>query len=422
MEGDSLLLIGLFVLCIIFSAYFSASESGFARMNKIRMKNRADDGDKKAKNAMYISNNHDKALTAILIGNNIVNIGAASIGTLLMTKWLTDIDPDTITVLTTAVTTVIVFIFGEMIPKTFANDQPDTMALFSGSILRAIMTVLKPLVYLFNLISTAASKLFKGEDTPSISEEDLIEIIEKAEEQGVVDEEQSDLLLSVLDFQDKTAADVMTSRDKIDSVDINMSSREIIDILKSTSYSRMPVTNGSIDHIIGIMSTRTFLKEYMANKNFDIRSTLSKPHYVRTTDEIHDLLDNMRNHKKYIAIVRDASNKVQGLVTIEDFLEELVGEIWDEHDEVVEDFQKLDEDKYRVDCSVNAEDFYEFFEIESDSESISLGGWVMEQLNKVPEKGDSFEYEELSITVVETDSRRATKIDVICKKPLTTTI
>ncbi len=332
MEGDSLLLIGLFVLCLIFSAYFSASESSFARMNKIRMKNRADDGDKKAKNAMYISNNHDKALTAILIGNNIVNIGAASIATLLMSKWLTDIDPDTVTLLTTVITTVIVFVFGEMTPKTFANDKPDTMARFSAGILRAIMTILKPLVFLFNLISTAASKLFKGEDIPSISEEDLIEIIEKAEEQGVVDEDQSDLLLSVLDFQDKTAADVMTPREKIDSVDINMSAKEIIEILKNTSYSRMPVTNGSIDHIIGIMSTRTYLKEYMANKNFDLRSTLSKPHYVRTTDGIHDLLDNMRNHKKYIAIVRDESNKVSGLVTIEDFLEELVGEIWDEDD------------------------------------------------------------------------------------------
>ena len=332
MEGDSLLLIGLFVLCVIFSAYFSASESGFARMNKIRMKNRADDGDKKAKNAVYISNNHDKALTAILIGNNIVNIGAASIATLIMSELLTDIDPETVTALTTVITTVIVFVFGEMIPKTFANDKPDKMARFSAGILRAIMTILKPLVFLFNLISTAASKLFKGEDTPSISEEDLIEIIEKAEEQGVVDEEQSDLLLSVLDFQDKTAADVMTPREKIDSVDINMSAKEIINILKNTSYSRMPVTNGSLDHIIGIMSTRTFLKEYMANKNFDLRSTLSKPHYVRTCDEIHDLLDNMRSHKKYIAIVRDESNKVQGLVTIEDFLEELVGEIWDEDD------------------------------------------------------------------------------------------
>jgi len=332
MEGDSLLLIGLFVLCIIFSGYFSASESGFARMNKIRIKNRADDGDKKAKNAMYISNNHDKALTAILIGNNIVNIGAASIGTLLMTKWLFDMDRDTVTALTTVVTTVIVFVFGEMIPKTFANDRPDTLALFSAGILRCIMTILKPFVLLFSLISSSISKLFKGEDVPSISEEDLIEIIEKAEEQGVVDEEQSDLLLSVLDFPDKTAADVMTPRDNIDSVDINLSHREIINIIKNTQYSRMPVTNGSLDHIVGIMSTRAFLREYMTNKNFDIRSILSKPHYVRTTDEIQNLLDNMRNHKRYIAIVRDEANKVQGLVTIEDFLEELVGEIWDEDD------------------------------------------------------------------------------------------
>ena len=332
MEGDSLLLIGLFVLCVIFSGYFSASESAFARMNKIRMKNRADDGDKKAKNAMYISNNHDKALTAILIGNNIVNIGAASIGTLLMRKWLTDIDQDTVTILTTLVTTVIVFIFGEMTPKTFANDQPDIMARFSGGILRLIMTILKPLVFLFNLISSAAAKLFKGENVPTISEEDLIEIIEKAEEQGVVDEEQSDLLLSVLDFEDTTAAEVMTPSDKIEAIDLKLSNKEIIGILKNNPYSRMPVINGSIDHIVGIVSTRAFLKAYMINKNFDLRSILSKPHYVKTTDGIHDLLDNMRNHKKYMAIVRNDENRVMGLVTIEDFLEELVGEIYDEGD------------------------------------------------------------------------------------------
>ena len=333
-DGSLLLLIVLFVVCVIFSAYFSGSESGFARMNKIRIKNRADDGDKKAKNAIYISNNHDKALTAILIGNNIVNIGASSIATLIMAKILKDADPESLPAITTLVTTVIVFIFGEMIPKTFANDRPDTTALFSGSILRVIMTILKPFVFLFSLISNGITKLFKAENVPSITEEDLIEIIEKAEEQGVVDEEQSDLLLSVLEFPDKTAADVMTPREKIDSIDINLSYKEIINVLKNSQYSRMPVTNGSIDHIVGIVSTRAFLREYMANKNFDIRSILIKPHYVRTTDEIQDLLDNMRNHRKYIAIVRDDTNKVQGLVTIEDFLEELVGEIWDEEDEV----------------------------------------------------------------------------------------
>lgn len=334
MEGDSLLLIGLFVLCVIFSGYFSASESAFARMNKIRMKNRADDGDKKAKNAMYISNNHDKALTAILIGNNIVNIGAAAIATLLMTKWLPNTDSDTVTILNTLITTVIIFIFGEMTPKTFANDQPDIMARFSGGILRMIMTILKPLVFLFNCISSAAAKLFKGADVPSISEEDLIEIIEKAEEQGVVDEEQSDLLLSVLDFEDTTAAEVMTPCEKIESIDIKLSNKEIIEILKRKSFSRMPVINGSMDQIIGILSTRAFLKAYLANKNFNVRSILSKPHYVKTTDGIHDLLDNMRNHKKYMAIVRNEDNRVMGLVTIEDFLEELVGEIYDEDDVV----------------------------------------------------------------------------------------
>ncbi|MGM9642992.1 MAG: hemolysin family protein [Eubacteriales bacterium] len=325
-------MIVLFVICVICSGYFSGSESSFARMNKIRMKNRADDGDKKAKNAMYISNNHNKALTTILIGNNIVNIAGASIATLFVTKLFTDVDPDVLATPTTLITTVIVFIFGEMLPKSFGNDRPDTMARFSAGILRGLMIILKPLVSLFSLISDAISNLFKGEETPSITEEDLYEIIEKAGEQGVVDEEQSDLLLSVLEFPSKTAADVMTPKDKIDSIDINLSHREIVDILKTTPYSRIPVTNGSIDHILGIVSTRTFLREYMANKNFDIRSILAKPHYVRTTDEIQDLLDNMRSRKKQIAIVRDTQNKVQGIVTIEDFLEELVGEIYDEND------------------------------------------------------------------------------------------
>lgn len=331
-DGSLLLLIVLFVICIFFSAYFSASESGFARMNKIRIKSRADDGDKKAKSAIFISNNHNKALTAILIGNNIVNLGAASIATLIMSNVLNDVDPDSLTALTTLITTIIVFTFGEMLPKTFANDNPDSVALFSGRILRVIMTILKPFVWLFGIISNAATRLFHGEAAPSITEEDLYEIIEKAGEQGVVDAEQSDLLLSVLDFPDKTAADVMTPRDRIDSIDINLPRKEIVTLLKNSQYSRMPVTNGSIDQIVGIVSTRAFLKEYMADKNFDIRSILIKPHYVRTTDEIQDLLDNMRNHRRYIAIVRDEDNRVQGLVTIEDFLEELVGEIWDEDD------------------------------------------------------------------------------------------
>ncbi len=336
MDGDSLFMIVLFVICVICSGYFSGSESAFARMNKIRMKNRADDGDKKAKNAMYISNNHNKALTTILIGNNIVNIAGASIATLFVKDLFMGIaTPDELATPTTLITTVIVFIFGEMLPKSFGNDRPDTFARFSAGILRLLMIILKPFVSLFSLISNAVTKLFKGEDTPSITEEDLYEIIEKAGEQGVVDEEQSDLLLSVLDFPDKTAADVMTPREKIDSVDINLSHREIIDILKTTQYSRIPVTNGNIDHILGIVSTRAFLREYMANKNFDIRAILTKPHYVKTTDEIQDLLDNMRNRRRYLAIVRNAENKVAGLVTIEDFLEELVGEIYDEDDILV---------------------------------------------------------------------------------------
>ena len=329
MDGDSsLLLVVLFCICLVFSAYFSASESGFARMNKIRAKTKADNGDKKAKRALYISNNHDKAITAILIGNNIVNIAAASIATLLVSRWFSDVNA----LITTFGTTAIIFIFGEMLPKTFANDRPDSMAFFSAGILRIIMIVLKPFIALFSLITNAVNRIFKSSNAPSITEEDLYEIIEKAEEQGVVDEEQSDMMKSALDFQEKTAADVMTPRDNINAININLSRKNIAEFLKSSSHSRIPVINGSIDHIVGIIHARKYLREYINNKSFDIKSVISKPFYVKATDNIQDLLDNMSSHKKSLAIVRDDNKKVIGIITIEDILEELVGEIWDEED------------------------------------------------------------------------------------------
>lgn len=332
MDGDSLLLVALFLICLVFSGYFSASESSFARMNKIRAKTKADNGDKKAKNALYVSNNYEKAITAILIGNNIVNIAAAAIATLLVSRWFADADPGTTTLITTFGATAIVFIFGEMLPKTFANDRPDTMAYFSAGILRLIMTVLKPFIALFSLVTNAVSRIFKSQKTPSITEEDLYELIEKAEEQGIMDEEQSDMMKSALDFQEKTAADVMTPRDKINCISINLSKKEIADIVKTASHSRIPMINGSLDRIVGILPVRKYLREYISDKSFEIKSVLSKPYYVKSTESIQELLDNMSCHKKSLAIVRDEKKKVIGLITIEDILEELVGEIWDEED------------------------------------------------------------------------------------------
>jgi CBS domain containing-hemolysin-like protein len=234
--------------------------------------------------------------------------------------------------ITTFGTTAIVFIFSEMLPKTFANDRPDTMAYYSSGILRVIMIVLKPFIAIFSLVTNAVNRIFKSSSAPSITEEDLVEIIEKAGETGVMDEEQSDMMKSALDFQEKTAADVMTPLEKVVSVNINLSRKEMAEILKTSSYSRIPVINGRPDHIIGILHARKYLREYISNKNFDIKSVLSKPYYVKASDSIQDLLDNMSSHRKSLAIVRDEKKKVIGLVTIEDFLEELVGEIWDEED------------------------------------------------------------------------------------------
>ena len=358
MDGDgSWRLILAFVVFVVFCAYFAGTESAFSAMNKIRMKNRADDGDKKAKKALYIVNNFEKAITTILIGNNISKIAASSIATVLTLRMLSagifgNIDGDAMTALTTVITTAIVFLFGEMIPKAFANDRSDTMSRACAGSLRMVMRIFTPLVAFFSLITNLASKIFAAEKTPSITEDELYDIIDTAEEEGVMNEEQSDLLKSALEFSDITAADIMTVRGDIYAIDISLSNKEIAKKILESKYSRIPVYRGSLDHIVGTLQIRNFLKAYRNNPGVDVRKMLSEPFFVRDCAKIDDLLTIMRQKKIYLAYVTDESDHVLGIVTIEDFLEELVGEIWDEDDVVDSDFVKLGGNRYQVNASL----------------------------------------------------------------------
>ncbi len=335
------MLIAIFVIFVVLGGYFACAESAFSAMNKIRIKNLADNGNRKAKNAMYVANNFDRALTTLLIGINITHIAAASVSTLYVTRIFGDNMSEAATLACTFITTGIVFLFSEMIPKSFANDRPDTVALLTASSMIFMMKVFYPLAKVFGIISSFFSRLFKHEETPSITEEELYEIIDTAEEQGVMNEEQSDMLKSALDFDETCARDVMTMRDDIQYIDVSLSNREIIDRIKSIPHSRILVCDGTLDNVVGVLPIRKFLRAYIRDKKVNIRSVLLKPHFVKSTDNIDDLLDAMRQHKIYLGIVRDENNFVCGIVTIEDFLEELVGEIWDEEDIVEEDFIKL---------------------------------------------------------------------------------
>ena len=416
MDGDSLCCLVIFVILVILGGYFAGSESCFSAMNKIRIKKKAEnDGDKRAKNAMYISNTFDRAITTLLIGNNITHIAAASVATLFVTLQSShghfqSIDEDALTLLTTVITTGIVFLFSEMIPKSLANDRSDTMALSLAPSLLLLMKAFSPLVSFFTHIANVFTRLFKDDEDPSFTEEELKEIINTAEEQDVINNEQSDLLKSVLDFPETYASDVMTMRDDIVHLDIRLSNREMIDRIKSIPHSRILITDKTIDNVVGVLPIRRFLRAYMKNPKVDKRSVMYKPHFVDPHARIDELLDSMRQHKIYLGIVRDEEKKVVGVVTIEDFLEELVGEIWDEEDIVDYDFFKLGGNKFSVSASLRTSEVFERMGIKCPDNRIAgytLGVWVTETLGHLPEKGESFIYgENLEITVEKVSKTR----------------
>lgn len=416
MDGSTLQII-IMVILVVLSAYFSATETAFTSLNKTRVKTLAEKGDKKAELVLNISEQYDKLISTILIGNNIVNITLASMGTVLFINLMEN--EAVATTLSTVVITIVVLIFGEFSPKSVAKDSPESFAMFSAPFINALMFILTPVNFAFSMWKKLLAKLRKIEESEKMSQEELLMFVDEVEQEGTIDEDEGDLIRNVIEFTETKAEDILTHRVDLESIPVDADKEEISKKFQETQFSRLLVYEENIDNIIGFILQKDFYTvDGITKKQID---KLVKPViFTQKSEMVNDLLKKLQLNKTHIAVVLDEYGGTMGIVTMEDILEELVGEIWDEHDEVVEEFKKLNENKYRVDCSINADDFFEFFEIETETESISLGGWVMEQLDKIPEKGDKFRFEELDITVFETDSRRATKIDVICKKPLTT--
>ncbi len=415
-DGSStgnLLCIVLFVIFVILGGYFAGSESCFSAVNKIRMKSLAEnEGNKRARFVMTILNNFDKALTTLLIGNNITHIAAASVATLWVTEKFGS--SDTVTLVSTFVTTGIVFLFSEMIPKSFANDRSETMSLACASSLRLLMKLFSPLVAFFTLISDYVSGLFKAEEDPSITEDELIDIIDTAEKQKVINDEQSDLLKSVLDFTETTASDVMTMREDIVFFDYHLSNRKLIEEVKKVHLSRVLICDGSLDKVIGVLSVRKFIRAYIKNHNVEKRSVMMKPHYVEAHETINSLLDTMRQRKITLGIVRDAEKKIVGVVTIEDFLEELVGEIWDEEDVVDNSFNKVGGNHFEVSATMKMKNVFERIGVpipEEGVDNMAIGVWATMKLD-TPEKDDVFVVGNIEITVDKMDGNRIVLLTV----------
>ncbi len=418
-------LVLLFVFFVVAGGFFGAAESGFSAMNKIRIKAKAEDGNRRAKRAMYVENHFDGALTTLLVGGNIAHIASAAIATVIATRLFGE--GQTVTVLTTVLTTLVVFLFSEMIPKSFANDRSETMAMSSGWLVIFFMRLFFPFVWFLSLISKGFTRLMekfvKVEKEPSITEDELYDIIDTIEEEGVVNEEQSDLFKSALDFSETCAKDVMTMRADICAVDVSRSNAEILEIVKKTTHSRLPVFEGDLDHIVGTLQIRTFIREYRKNPETDVRSLLIPPFCVSPDAKIDDLLSEMRQYKFYLAVVADAEGRTQGLITIEDFLEELVGEIWDEDDVVDKNFVKLGGNRFRVNPKLTLGEICKRIGTKPTEARLAarpLLAILLEHFGRIPEEEAFFTLGDLEITVEAVEENRVTAVDIHLLSPETT--
>lgn len=397
------------IICIILSAYFSATETAFSSLNKTRLKTMIEKGNKKAKLAYKLSEKYENLISTVLIGNNIVNIASASLATLFFIEFISRKNGATIS---TVVMTVIVLIFGEITPKSIAKDCPERFAMFSAPVINALMVVFTPLNFIFGSWQKLVSKILKIEDAPKMSQEELLMLVEEVQQEGSIDTDESDLIKNAIEFTDRKAEDILIHRVDIEAVSIDATNDEIADVFEETQFSRLLVYDDTIDNIVGVIHLKDFYTDKRKSVK-NIKSIISNPVYIQKSEKISDILKILQKNKAHMAVVIDEYGGTLGIVTMEDILEELVGEIWDEHDEVVEDYRLVAENTYVVDASENFDDFCQFFDIEAEADSVSVGGWVMEQLGKIPENNESFEFGKLNVTVTETDSHRVTQIRVV---------
>ena len=414
----------IILLMLVLSAFFSGSEISFNAANKMRLRKAGEAGSKTAKLANKISEHFTIALSAILIGNNLANIAASTAATSIAIALLSGVSGgDAIaSTLATVIMTIIVLIFGEIVPKLLCKQHADTVIMWIAIPILILMIVLSPAVAVVMGILWVL-RLIWGKDKNEgvdVTEEELSSIIDTVEEEGVIDEGQSDLLQSTLEFHETTIEEVMTPRIDLTTIDIDDDRESIIDTIENSTYSRIPVYEDSIDNIIGILYLNQYYRAAVDDPNADIRGMLMKPCFLHKTMHLPDALRHLRDRRTHIAIVIDEFGGTMGVVTIEDILEELVGDIWDESDEIITDIVKTGENTYEVLGEANIYDFFNEIDYEPrdfESEYSTVGGWAVENLNSDPHVGDSFTCGRLYVIVTEMDEMRVTKVTAVLNKP-----
>ncbi len=385
---------------VLMSAYFSATETAFNSLNVTKVKISAEKGDKGAILMLRLIEDYNRLLTTILVGNNIVNIALSAMATVFFIELVGDAGAT----LSTAVITVVVLIFGEITPKSVAKESPEAFARFSAPIINFLAVILTPINYIFSLWKKLISIIFKSSDEQAVTEEELLSMVDEVEQSGGIDEQESELIRNAMELNENCAADIATPRVDIEAVEKNWTKEEVAEVFVESGYSRLPVYVDSIDNIIGIIHRTDFYNNYEVENISD--TMLTKPLFVPTTMKLGALLKLLQKSKCHMAVVTDEYGGTYGIVTMEDILEELVGEIWDEHDEIEED---MSENKgiYTVSGSMDPEEFFE--ELGMDIEEVpyaTLSGWIMDELNKVPEVGDTFENGGYRFTVETVDGMR----------------
>lgn len=397
----------IMAVCLALSAYCSATETAFSSANTTRLRTLAEKGSGNAALALKLLEQYDRLLSTILIGNNIVNIATASIGTVLFVRHYGDAGAT----ISTVVVTVVVLIFGEISPKSIAKDCAEKCAMLSAPILRVLIWVLMPLNLLFSLWKKLLAKVFRLNTDSKMSQEELLMLVDEVQQDGSIDRDEGELLKNAIGFSEQEAQDILIHRVDLAALPVTASKEEVAALFTQTKYSRLLIYQDSIDHILGTVHQKDF---YVGCGVTDqpLSDIISPPVFALENEPIRALLKKLQQAKTHVAVVVDEYGGTCGIVTMEDILEELVGEIWDEHDEEEVFLRKIAPDTWLVDAGMDFDDFAEFFQLKTDSEMVSVSGWVMEQFGRVPEAGDSFVYENLTVRVTRVENHRIEEIQV----------
>ncbi len=401
----------IIVVLVLFSAVFSATETAFSSVNRIRLKSIEGSGNRRAAKANIIIEKFDKALTAILIGNNVVNIASASLATVVFTKVLGSGSVG----IATAVMTVTVLIFGEIIPKALAKEHSEGFVLFMAPLLLGFMTVLTPVIAPFSALTKLSSKIFSsGKKQPTMTEDELKYIIDEIEDEGVLEEQESDLVRSALEFDEKTVGEILVPRVNVTGVEIGDDVEKIRELFASTAYSRLPVFEGSIDNIVGVLLQSDFFEMYLSHQG-DISQIMHEPAHLIEHTRVSEALRIMQKEKMHMAVVHDEYGGTQGIVTLEDIIEELVGEIYDESDDEDNSFIKISDTEFDVDAEMSLYDMLENMGLPADtveSEMSSLGGYIMELAGEIPAEGEVVRSDVFEMKILRSDDRKIYRVKV----------